>query len=127
MPNTIDDPWEDLIVSILSVNNYSLEKTYSTVETLRREGLFDPKNLMRWTIKEIEIRLRRGGYDRGDYLSTLFALRIASLGKFVASDGIQECERILRKGDATEIRQYLSPVRGIGPRVLANYFLLRRA
>src|SRR2546421_12171822 len=104
MPNTIDDPWEDLIVSILSVNNYSLEKTYSTVETLRREGLFDPKNLMRWTIKEIEIRLRRGGYDRGDYLSTLFALRIASLGKFVASDGIQECERILRKGDATEIR-----------------------
>ena len=126
MADAKDNPWEDLILAILSVNNYSLEKTYSAVQTLHREGLFSPENLVRWTFKEIETRLRRGGYNRGDYMTALFAKRIASLGKFVGSVGVKECERILRKSDAAEVRQFLSPVTGIGPRVLENYFLLRK-
>lgn len=64
MATNRDNPWEDLIVAILSVNNYSLEKTYSAIETLRGEGLFHPENLVRWTSKEIGTRLRRGGYNR---------------------------------------------------------------
>lgn len=40
-----DDPWEDLVVSMLSVNNYSIEHTYRFLEGLRQQGLFDPKKL----------------------------------------------------------------------------------
>src|SRR5271166_1563251 len=110
--------WEDLILAILSVNRYSLEKTYSAVETLRREGLFYPHNLMQWTSEEIGIRLKRGGYNRGEFMTNLFANRLASLGLFIKSTGVEECERILRKGDATEIGKLLQPVKGVGPQVL---------
>ncbi len=58
-------------------------------------------------------------------MTNLFARRLASLGEFLKSAGVEECERVLRKGDATEVRQLLLPVRGMGPRVLANFFLLR--
>jgi len=117
--------WEDLVLAILSVNTYPLEKTYLAVETLRREGIFDPQNLMRWKAEEIGIHLRRGGYDRGEYMTNLFAERLAALGAFANSVGIEECEQVLRKGGATEVRQFLKPVKGIGPQVLINFSLLR--
>ena len=119
--------WEDLTLAILSVNRYPLEKTYAAIETLRREGLFCPRNLMQWTSEEIGIRLRRGGYDRSKFMINLFANRLASLGLFIKSTGVEECERILRKGEATELRQFLQPVKGIGPFVLTNFSLLRKA
>ena len=121
-PNTL---WEDLVLAILSVNRYSLAKTYLAVETLRREGLFHPQNLAGWTSKEIGTRLRNGGYDRGGFMTWLFADRLESLGKFVESVGIEECEKVLRRGEANEVKHFLQPVNGIGPKVLENFFVLR--
>jgi|SRR5215469_4254572 len=126
MSNRKDCVWEDLILSMLSVNNYSLERTYLAVETLRNEGLFRPENLMRWSLGEIEERLQRGGYDRGKFMTTLFASRILSLGVFVKSRGPEQCEAILQKGDSSEIKGFLSNVKGIGPKVLDNFHLLRK-
>jgi endonuclease III-like uncharacterized protein len=117
--------WEDLILAILSTNNYSLEKTYSAIDTLRREKLFDPQNLVRWTSEEIRVRLRRGGYDRGDFMTRLFADRLASLGQFVKSVGVEECERVLQKGKTSEVSKLLLTVKGIGPKVLESFYLLR--
>ncbi len=42
---TQDDPWEDLILSILSVNSFPLERTYALANGLRNQGLFDPRPL----------------------------------------------------------------------------------
>jgi hypothetical protein len=119
-----DNPWEDLVLSILSVNSYPLERTYLAVDTLRREGLFCPQNLARWTPSEIGTRLRHGGYDRGG-MTWLFADRLESLGRFAVSKGAEECERILGTAATNEVEHFLLPVKGIGPRVLANFFLLR--
>jgi hypothetical protein len=125
MTNRTGNPWEDLVSAILSVNQYPLEKTSLIVETLRREGLFHPQNLARWTSKEIGTRLRNGGYDRGGFMTWLFAERLESLGKFAESVGIEECEKILRSGRTNEVKQFLLPVKGIGPKVLDNFFVLR--
>lgn len=125
MADETDDPWEDLVLAILAVNQYSLEKTYLAVEALRGEGLFRPENLVNWSPEEIETRLRRGQCDRGDFMTRLFARRLASLGEFLKSAGVEECGRVLRKCEATEVRRLLLPVKGIGPKVLANFFLLR--
>src|SRR5437588_12378095 len=119
------DVWEDLILAILSVNRYSLEKTYSAVDSLRREALFDPKKLAGWTLEDIAIRLRRGGYDRGDYLTKLLANRLMSLGVFVERVGIEKSERILTTYGKTEIGQFLQPVNGVGPPVPINFSVLR--
>jgi hypothetical protein len=125
MTDRTDTLWEDLVLAILSVNQYSLEKTYLAVETLRREGLFKPQNLAQWTSKEIGARLRNGGYDRGGFMTWLFADRLESLGKFVDSVGVEACEKVLLRGEANEVKRFLQPVNGIGPKVLANFFVLR--
>jgi hypothetical protein len=126
MTDKMDDVWEDLVLAILSVNQYSVEKTYLSLNTLRREGLFDPKNLMRWSPQEIGTRLKLGGYDRGEFMTSLFANRLASLGKFVEAAGIEKCQRALQS-DKSNVERFLEPVKGIGPRVLANFFMLRNA
>ena|SRR5215469_7099626 len=124
MSERTNDPWEDLVLAILSVNSYPLEKTSFAVETLRREGLFSPQNLARWTPQEIGTRLRHGGYDRGG-MTWLFADRLESLGKFAVSTGVEECLRILRSNPTNDVKKFLRPVKGIGPKVLANFSLLR--
>jgi hypothetical protein len=117
--------WEDLVLAILSVNKYPLEKTYLAIDTLRREGLFQPQNLVRWSPEEIGNHLKRGGYDRGEFMTGQFASRLRSLGLFIKSAGVTECEQILRKGDTNAVKALLKPVKGIGPQVLINFSLLR--
>jgi len=121
----LDNLWEDLVVAILSVNNYSLEKTYLAIEALRHGGLFSPQNLALWTPEEIGTRLQRAGYDRGRFMTALLSVRLASLGVLLESVGVEECERLLLKGESAEARSLLLSVKGIGPTVLANFFLLR--
>lgn len=125
MPKSSDTVWEDLVLSILSVNQYSLEKTYACLEGLRREGLFEPETLISCSPEEIVARLKRGGCYRGVFMTTLFAHRLSSLGYFLEGKGIGVCEDVLRSGDASAIKGLLMPVNGIGPKVLQNFFILR--
>ena|ERR1700730_14344453 len=125
MAELTDHTWEDLIVAILSVNRYSLEKTYLSIAGLRREGIVEPHKLRSWGTEEIAARLIRAGYDRGRFMTTLFAQRLASLGCFVESHGLESCERVLRSKDSSAITTLLMSVNGIGPSVLQNFFLMR--
>jgi hypothetical protein len=121
----IDDAWEDLVVSILSVNQYSLERTYSMVDGLRRENITDPLRLARWESPEIEIRLRAAGCDRGVFMTKLFAERLGALGALIRTNGRGECDKVIKSRDAKAIENLLLPVHGIGPVVLRQFFLLR--
>jgi hypothetical protein len=120
-----DSLWEDLVISILSVNQYSLEKTYPALPLLREGGLLNPENLSRWESAEIVARLKAAGCDRGPFMTELFASRLAFLGRDVNSRGIAVCSRILLSNDPTAISNLLLPVKGIGPKVLQNFFMLR--
>src|SRR5438105_10117470 len=112
MPQASDSIWEDLVLSILSVNQYSLEKTYSALEGLRREGLFEPENLISWSSEEIAFRLKQGGCGRGVFMTALFGHRLSSLGHFLQSKGTKTCEEILRSGDSSAIQDLLLSVNG---------------
>jgi hypothetical protein len=120
-----DDVWEDLVVSILAVNQYSLEKTYAIVGGLREAGLASPQNLGAWEIDRIVSRLKSAGCDRGAFMTPLFAARLSSLGKVVGARGMSACADILAGKDFEEIRRLLLPVNGIGPKVMRNFCLLR--
>jgi hypothetical protein len=120
-----DNPWEDLVISILSVNQYSLERTYQSVEGLRNKGLFDPRRLIKWDQKEIADRLKSAGCDRGSFMTNLFALRLANLGAMIERKGIDTCAKVISGGDTGAIEELLLPVNGIGPKVIANFYLLR--
>ena len=120
-----DNLWEDLVISILSVNQYPLEKTYTAIESLREAGLFDPQNLARWGAVQITVKLANAGCDRGVFMTNLFATRLAALGDHVSKVGVSQCEKVILSKDKDAITRLLMPVNGVGPRVLQNLFLLR--
>jgi len=122
---TLDSPWEDLVISVLAVNQYSLEKTYACKEGLQTQELTTPATLLELAPAEIERRLKAGGCDRGAFMTNLFAKRLAALGAHVRSVGIEKSTIILAGISRQKIEQFLEPVNGIGPVVLRNYFLLR--
>ena len=120
-----NNPWEDLVISILSVNNYSLERTYQSIEGLRSEGLTDPIHLMKLDQKEIVVRLKAAGCDRGSFMTNLFALRLANLGALIESKGVEGCLNVISGKDTRAIEELLLPVNGIGPVVIENFYCLR--
>jgi len=114
-----------LSVSVLSVNNRSVESTYAHISSLRKQGLFEPRNLARWDHDTISKRLQDGGYDRGSFMTDLFAERLANLGKHVEEVGTVACLKVISGTDAKAIERLLLPVNGIGPAVIRNFCFLR--
>lgn len=120
-----DSPWEDLVVSILSVNQYSVEKTYAVLPLLRQAGLLCPHNLGSLQLEEIISRLEGAGCNRGPFMTKLFAIRLASLGLALELQGVEKCQNILLSAEPSLIRALLLPINGIGPKVVNNFFMLR--
>ena len=85
-------PWADLVIAILSVNNYPLDKTFGLFDRLAEAGLFDPAKLETWGLAEISRGLGAAGYDRGPTMTRIFAERLSGLGVFLATRGVQRCE-----------------------------------
>lgn len=121
----IDDPWEDLVVSLLSVNQYSLEWTYRSIEGLRSQGLVNPINLQMWGHGDIVTGLKAAGCDRGPFMTNLFALRLGNLGALIQGKGLDACSRVISGRDRRAIELLLLPVNGIGPKVIEQFYLLR--
>ena len=119
------NPWADLVIAILSVNNYPLEKTFALFSSLEDNGLFDPTVLADLSSADVARKLGAAGYNRGDTMTAIFTERLTSLGKLAASVPVESTSNILQSGDHKEVSSLLSGVKGIGPKVLAKFFLLR--
>lgn len=120
------DLWSDLVISILSVNRFSLEKAYGLLKQLRAEQLTDPEELSKRTAPELYRRLMAAGYDRGEFMTYLFAERLSSLGAFAKQHGIVQCERVMRGHDVAALEKLLLSIDGIGPVVVKNFRTLRQ-
>lgn len=118
-----ESPWADLVIAVLSVNNYPMTKVLNIFESLNANGLFDPCNFARWDRKKIARTLGSAGYDRGQVMTEIFTERLSSLGGL--ADELAVNERILREGTRAEVAELLKRVKGVGPKVLNNFFLLR--
>lgn len=117
------DPWPDLVVAMLAVNNYPLAKAYDLVDALKAGGLCDPRNLARWDDGELARRLAEAGYSRGTGMTAIFVERLSSLGRL--AEELEAHEKILSSGTREEVAQLLSRVKGVGPVVLSSFLLLR--
>ena len=122
---TTTGPWADLVMAILSVNNYPLDRTFALFDALQAEGLFAPPVLTEATASAIARKLGSAGYNRGHTMTEIFTKRLLSLGAFLREHAIDDCERVLVQGSRDEVREVLGPIKGIGPRVLENFFVLR--
>jgi hypothetical protein len=95
------------------------------IEGLREQGLFDPTKFTQWEQGEVVARLKAAGYERGHFMTNLFAHRLANLGALVQSKGLDSCTKTISGRDARAIEELLLAVSGIGPKVIANFFFLR--
>lgn len=118
-------PWADLVMAILSVNNYPLDRTFALFEGLKAEGLFEPLVLAEATASGIARKLGAAGYNRGHGMTQIFTERLLSLGGFLREQSIEDVQRVLVHGSREHVCQTLGPIKGIGPRVLDNFFVLR--
>lgn len=120
-----EDAFRALFVALLSVNQYSLEHTWSSVTGLAREGLFDPVKISRMTSREIADRMIVAGCNRGSFMTRLFADRLLSVSQFIVETGLHEVGEALRFGSKRDIEKLVLPARGIGPRVIENFLIMR--
>ena len=52
-------------------------------------------------------------------------MRLANLGAFIKNKGVEACTNVIVGPDTQAIEELLLPVNGIGPKVIANFCLLR--
>ncbi len=119
------NPWADLVVAMLSVNSFPLERTYQCFDGLEAEGLFLPEKLGEWDEAEVARRLGSAGYDRGPTMTAIFSERLVALGRYATENGIQECERRLKDDPPERVSDFLRPIHGVGEVVVRNFLALR--
>ena len=116
--------WHDLVVSMLAVYNYTVEKVDAYSAGFEKQGLFDPNKIKQMNHEEIFTALEKAGYTRGN-LNAIFTERLQALGEYIEKKGKAHCEAILKSKNKDSITELLNPIKGVGPKVIENYLELR--
>ena len=92
-----DELWQDLVISIMAVNGFSLERMFGYAAAFKQIGLCDPRNLASWDQSEIKQKLIDAGFNRGRFMTTAFAMRLSALDKFaLKSQCVEPVEPVCR-------------------------------
>lgn len=122
----LEDIFQDLVISVLSVNNYPLDKAYQLCSGLREAGLSDLSVFTGEPPSDCEIRgkLHAAGYRRGEYIESLISKRLGQIIKSIKDEGHVSFLSSLAN-DSEVIIQRLNSLYGVGPRVVSNFIHLR--
>lgn len=121
----VNELFEDLFIAVLSVNQYSIEKTWTKRDPLQSAGLLNPVTLSRVTIADIARLLKETGLDRGLFLTDLLAQRLSHVARFILDLGVPQAKQILASERREEIAAVFTKAKGIGPKVISNFGVLR--
>ena len=112
----------DVVVALLAVNRYPLEKAWGLLPALEANGFTDPATVPE-DIGEATKKLWDSGYDRG-LLTSMFAERIQSLMAAVKAGQLARLDELVDARKKAETVALLCTVPGIGPTVAENAWLL---
>ena len=115
----------DLVVAMLAVNRWTLDRAVSLTNGLREAGLSDPAAVRSMSVDEVAARLAKAGYKRGQYMEQLLATRIGSAAEVLDEHGIRRVTELERRGDQNAVRAFLLTVKGVGPEVANSFLILR--
>ena len=117
------DHSEALVVAVLAVNRYPLEKVWGQLSGLRAKRLTDPEWVAGADLGDVVVNLAASGHDRG-MLTGMMAERLQVLMQAVFAGTLDTLPGLLAKGDTEAVVKLLCTVKGIGPRVAANALML---
>jgi 3-methyladenine DNA glycosylase/8-oxoguanine DNA glycosylase len=107
---------EAIVMALLAVNAWPIDKVLAALPALRTAGLLDPAQVAAADIGPLTVKLAAAGYDRG-LLTELFALRLQNLMRAVRDGALDAVAAAHRSGDREAAVAALCTVKGIGPRV----------
>lgn len=120
------DVFSDLLLAMLAVNSWELDKVGALLPRLKETRLTEPASVARMSFEKVFTSLVEAGYGRGDYIVSLLAERVISAGNAFTEDKLEE--KVLeaeRSKDIESIKRFLQPIKGVGPKVLETFILLR--
>ncbi len=116
----------DLVVAMLAVNNWPLEKACELRPDLEKSGLCDAKQLSTLSPEEVFARLKKAGYTKADYVVGLLADRLRAMAMAMSGTRTGELQEMMRPGRAGDLDRFLLAIKGVGPAVLETFKALRR-
>jgi hypothetical protein len=120
-----DEMTEAILAAVLAVNRYPLEKVLALLPRLKEAGLTGPSSVVSEDLARLTVRLASAGYDRG-LLTWRLAERVQQLMVAVGGGLLESLSDAVRRNDYDAARTALCNVRGIGPQVARNAWLLLR-
>jgi hypothetical protein len=115
---------ENLLVALLAVNNWSLERVYDMRGRLRDVGLLDCATVSTLPEDEVAGRLAAAGYARGEYMNKLMAVRVLSMASVLSSDEVVRLSKALQDGRQDSMDAALDRIKGVGPSVRRAFWAL---
>jgi hypothetical protein len=114
---------ECLLMALLSVNKFPLEKACALLPRMRELGLTDPARVVAMDMPGAIEALTAAGYDRRR-LTWLFAERVKALMAAVHGGELAGLDEAIAAKDRERATALLRQVRGVGPTVVQNAWAL---
>jgi len=118
------DVFTDVLLAMLAIYGPDLEKVDRLAPAFQQAGLTMPAKVVNMSHEELHTALVQSGYDRGKLLG-IFIPRIQAMALAFNQAGLSQVEHVLKGKDIQAIEKRLLPIKGIGPKVVHNYLLLR--
>ncbi|MGQ0503708.1 MAG: hypothetical protein ACT4TC_00135 [Myxococcaceae bacterium] len=106
---------EALVLGILAVAGYRLDKVWAVLPALRDARLTDPAHVVATDIAALTVALAEAGYNRG-LLTGNLASRLQELMKAVEAGALDDLEVAFAARDKTRALNLLVMMPGIGKR-----------
>lgn len=120
------DDLEAIVVAVLAVNRYSLEKAYALLPAFRKAGLLSPEKVAAKEIETVIAELHAAGYQRGGLMGIMGG-RFHSVMQAIHAGKLDTFSSLARKGSPEKATELLCSVKGIGPSVAATVLELIKA
>jgi hypothetical protein len=114
---------ECLLMALLSVNNYPLAKAWALLPRMRELGLTNPPRVVGMGMPAVIEALTVAGYDRKN-LTWMFAERVMALMAAIHGGELAGLDEAIAAKDKARASELLDRVRGVGPTVIQNAWVL---
>lgn len=114
---------QDLVVALLAVNQYPVDRAVALMPAFRERGLLDPEAIARMGQPQVIEAMKDAGYTRGGYLP-IVSYRLFQLMEAVASGGLDTLPAFVASNDRDGFVAKLTELHGFGPNTAGTAWML---
>ena len=116
---------EDILTALFAVAGWNLETSHGFVKTLLNKIPEEIDSLRDLNEDDIARLIVASGFSRGSKVLAIMVERMTAVLQFVSKENIEGLKCAVSSGQYGQIRDMLLSVKGVGPKVVSNFFLLQ--